>query len=802
MVHYTVGLLIEFKISSFRVLGNFEFSSFRILENFEFSSFRVFGKFRVFEFLSFEKISFRNILSNDNSLVENVKTMCKFSNSDHNMLSFSVNIEDRPIPNEVTPQWTKGDYSQINFYLAHQDFSFVYDMSLSLQAVYDRFISILKSAINTFIPHSSPRDRLFSPAHIVRSFNSKNKAWESFINGTGSFSVYSVCSKRHTLNCKRFAMNSEQKVIDSRDPKRFYGYVNSRIKDSSKSTIPRINSMENPAKVLTSPSDVSNCLSQFFHSVYSEGAIIDTPPDFFPPKLPNFPEIDINSSHVISAIKQLSDKQSLTPEGIPSYFIKRVSDTLLPHLTFFYQRSLISGSVPKQWNEAIVIPLLKKPPRIDPKNYRPISLTSSFCKICEIFLSKRLLNFFTSNSLLDQNQFGFLPGRSTLSNLMSCISSWQNSLQNNKPVDCIYVDFQKAFDSVSHQLLLYKLQKYGVSDVLCKWIASYLSNRSFKVRVNDCLSLPKPCTSGVPQGSVIGPLLFLIYVNDISWRLASPCFLFADDLKIFRELNCDFDSNILESDLECISIWATKWLMNINESKSQHLSVNSSSHPSQYTLNKVVIPNNNSVRDLGVTVCNDLSFRSHISEIVKKANRVANCILRAFQLRKISSYRKAFITYVRPILEYASPVWSPNTVMDTTSVENVQRRFTRIAFRKCVSNPLTLSYAGRLVSFQLKSLAYRRLVFDLSLCYRIIHGFEKNPSLQLFTISRSKRPHSFQISRNFASKRQVFGSFANRMPAIWNLLPSHVVEAGTLSAFHARLEKVDLSTIVPSLKLD
>jgi hypothetical protein len=280
-----------------------------------------------------------------------------------------------------------------------------------------------------------------------------------------------------------------------------------------------------------------------------------------------------------------------------------------------------------------------------------------------------MLDFLCSKGIITQAQHGFLRKHSTTSNLLESIRDWSIALNRRQSVDVIYIDFRKAFDSVSHPKLIIKLVSAGISGNLLNWIKAFLTNRTQSVKVAGSLSKKIMVTSGVPQGSVLGPTLFVIFINDIADILIDlnvTMKLFADDVKMYSVVDIDISSDLL---LACDRLmkWAETWQMEIAVQKCSALRVTNKSDlqlmpQAFYQLNNVSLPWSNDCRDLGVLIDGKLNFNSHIALIVHNAHVRAQLILRSFRSRNCELLTRAFTTYVRPLLEYCSSVWNPHTL--------------------------------------------------------------------------------------------------------------------------------------------
>ena len=310
-------------------------------------------------------------------------------------------------------------------------------------------------------------------------------------------------------------------------------------------------------------------------------------------------------------------------------------------------------------------------------NYRPISLTCVICKVVETIIRSRILKHCTDNNILNTDQHGFMSNKSTVTNLVEMLNHITAKLDMGSCIDLLCIDFAKAFDSVSHDKLLYKLYAYGIRGNVLNWISGFLKNRTFKVKVNNSFSDIFDVCSSVPQESVLGPLLFLLYVNDITSAVKNSYVkLYADDLSVFRVINNTCDAKLLQNDLDDIYQWANLWQLKINFDKCRCIHFGYSSIHNVYNINNVPIAVSVCERILGVYIDSSLSLSEHVFNIVKKARVTCNLIFDAFHFCDNQVLINLFKVYVRPQLEYASVVFSPRFLYLTDLLENVQRNFT------------------------------------------------------------------------------------------------------------------------------
>ena len=318
------------------------------------------------------------------------------------------------------------------------------------------------------------------------------------------------------------------------------------------------------------------------------------------------------------------------------------------------------------------------------------------------------------NNLLSQTQFGFIKGRSTVLQLLKVLDEWTESLQSGGQIDVIYTDFEKAFDKVPHKRLLSKLKSYKINGNIIKWIESFLLSRKQRVKINGVFSNWQNVLSGIPQGSVLGPLLFIIYINDLVevCSQGSRLFLYADDAKIFKHISNDFDKVDLQSDLDSVKQWSDTWLLKLNEKKCKVISYGKEpldkteyfidSGTEQYQLEKLEF-----INDLGIIFDTDLKFNIHINEKVKKAYSILGVINRNFKYMSKQTFILIYKSMVRSHLEYGNCVWSPTRIIDIEKLERVQKRATKMIFFD-----KKISYEERLKSLNLPTLKYRRARYD------------------------------------------------------------------------------------------
>ena len=533
----------------------------------------------------------------------------------------------------------------------------------------------------------------------------------------------------------------------------------------------------------------TNEFGKYFKATFSNDN--NVLPEFKPNSIINniLNDICFEDTEIFSVLNNISNSESVGPDGLSAYFLKRISSVICLPLSLIFQRSLHTGILPPIWKTAHVVPIFKgKGSKLFVCNYRPISLTCVICKVVETIIRSRILKHCTDNNILNTDQHGFMSNKSTVTNLVEMLNHITAKLDMGSCIDLLCIDFAKAFDSVSHDKLLYKLYAYGIRGNVLNWISGFLKNRTFKVKVNNSFSDIFDVCSSVPQGSVLGPLLFLLYVNDITSAVKNSYVkLYADDLSVFRVINNTCDAKLLQNDLEYIYQWANLWQLKINFDKCRCMHFGYSSIHNVYNINNVPIAVSVCERILGVYIDSSLSFSEHVFNIVKKARVTCNLIFNAFHFCDNQVLINLFKVYVRPQLEYASVVFSPRFLYLTDLLENVQRNFT-----KRLTGLNKMHYIDRLNICNLESLEYRRICHDLTFLYKYLHGFVE---MQLQDcIVRNVHEHNLRGNVykliKFYSRLDIRKQFfANRVINYWNNLEDIVVCARAPTLFKLKLKE-------------
>jgi len=449
------------------------------------------------------------------------------------------------------------------------------------------------------------------------------------------------------------------------------------------------------------------------------------------------------------------------------------------------------GDLPEDWKQAHITSIYKKGDKSEAGNYRPVSLTSVICKVMESIIKDHMLSTLEETGRMTRYQHGFTKGKSCLTNLLETFEAWTRLLDAGFGIDVIYLDYKKAFDTVPHRRLLTKLQSFGITGRLLRWIEAFLDKRQMTVLVNGHSSRWADVLSGVPQGSVLGPLLFLLFVNDLPDWVCNSIRMFADDTKIWATIKKQEDSVSLQKDLDRLVDWSNLWLLKFNPAKCKVMHIAHNFKTSYNILGQnsqsSEIAETVEERDLGIYASANMKVSAQCTKAAAKAMQVLGMIKRHFKHIDREEFKVLYKSFVRPHLEYCVQVWSPYLVKDIHCLEQVQKRATKL-----VEGLKNHDYEKRLKIIGLQTLESRRTRGDLIETYKIITGKENVNSSDFFKLkedSHELRGHRFKLSveRSRLEIRRNF--FSQRVVRHWNRLPEAVVEATSVNNFKTKLDE-------------
>jgi len=468
---------------------------------------------------------------------------------------------------------------------------------------------------------------------------------------------------------------------------------------------------------------------------------------------------------------------------------------------------MMSSSLPYIWKNSIVTPIPKKSSLNQIDNFRPISILCATSKIIEKIIHQKLSHHLETNGIIPDCQHGFRDSHSVTSQLLSVVDDFSLAIENKNCVDVIYYDFRKAFDKIPHSRLLTKLETYGIKGPLLSWIKNYLYNRKFCVKVGTSLSPLEDVTSGVPQGSILGPLLFITYIADLPKFCETPNVnikLFADDLKSYYIYT---PTNQCHAPLQCFIDKLTQYSdvngLEIAIDKCNVLYIGNKNPNNVYTLNNIPItnvPKGDPIRDLGIHFTSDLKWRPHIDIVVKKSRKISYALLRSLKSKNPQFLNSMFQIYVIPILEFGCPIFNPYYAKDINYIEKVQKNFLQMIHRRSreyIQNPNKIfSYSELLSKYNLETLEIRRLKICLKLFHQFFLGYIPTSHNNSFSVLPSKtRGDSHKIIASACIKEVRFNSFFVKMSRIYSKLPP-TTRNSSITEFSRSLDTCDLSPYI------
>lgn len=656
----------------------------------------------------------------------------------------------------------------------------------------EKLTDIIRDGMAQFVPHFSKPGKRTSPEwfnhacnRAVRKKNTLFKKWRTLPSTTSRAdyvaarnSCTTIIDRAKEMFVRRKANQLSNAPAGSRS---FWSLAKAVSRNFCSSSFPPILDADGSLKTL--PAEKAEIFAHHFASISSDPPSI--PVHSYPQPVSTFNLPLITTRSVRRALSDLDTSKPPGPDGIPPILFRNCAPELAPVISKLFRLSLSSGTFPSTWKSSHILPIPKFGSLSNPNNYRPISITPILSKVLETLLSKQLLCDLENNTLLSDHQYGFRRHRSTGDMLAYVSHVWASSMDKFGETELVSLDISKAFDRVWHADLLAKLPMYGLHPTLVKWIGSFLEGRSIQVRLDGVVSRTRNICTGVPQGSVLSPTLFLLFINDLLSSVSCNIHAFADDATLHHSIQFrsqpqsslrvsnDRAQSIsaLNSDLASIARWGSATGTTFNPLKSAHVSITlrHSSHGLPLSLGPDSIPHVPSFTLLGLSFSNNLSWSPHIKLIASRASRKVGFLFRARKFFTSSQLLLIYKSQIRPTLEYCCHVWGGAPSSYLSLLDSIQRKCVRLIGAPTLTN-------------NLQSLSHRRDVASLSLFYRYYHGrcsselASSVPLPQSFTRSTrryaSSNPYQVSISR---CRTELFASsFFPRTSRLWNSLPLHI----------------------------
>ena len=741
------------------------------------------------------------VLASSDSLIDSVDIKAPLGKSDHLgllvELNLTVNLDYMSCNRK---NWYKVDEDFVHSHA--DDINWAYSDTASTvedmwNELHPKMLSISEKVPETKVKTTKQGNIIeklpWDSSKLVRKRKDKDQAWKAFEDNP-HMSTYQIAHYKQgeysNLEIKE-KVKYEKKIIGNlkRNTKPFFRYLKS--KNKVKKTVKELVNTDGSRS--KSSEETADILLDFFQSVFKSETFGPLPEKCYESKKVLKKVMDtltIDSSKVKKLLANLNENKSMGPDNVHPKLLKFLADNtnFVWSLTELLNKCIVDECIPSIWKSAVVVPIHKKGSVHLPENYRPVSLTCVLCKMYENILREHILSYVID--IITDKQHGFVPGKSCLSNLLETLDKANEYMFEGNCVDLLYFDFCKAFDTVSHYRLLVKLEAMGLSSNMLNIIRNFLGDRVMQVKVGDAVSQVKPVMSGVPQGSVLGPLLFLLFINDLPESIKNEIKIFADDVKIVA----DPDDNLsTQADLIELGKWESVWLLMFNIEKCKVLYIGKSNPKNKYIFLGSDLQSCASEKDLGVQFTESLNFYEHIYASISKAKSSLAWLLRNTITRDPYTMKTAYKSFVRHNLEYCCQVWAPRDKhgnwKQILDIEAVQRTFTRV-----INGMSGLSYEERLNCLGLTTLLERRMRGDLIETFKILKGLN-NYGKQFFNLS--------ERTNNLVSRPKKFANLdflGERVRNYWNKLPEHVKNKNSVNAFKNGLDKFRINGIANDLK--
>lgn len=605
------------------------------------------------------------LFTSDDNLIDDVNYDTPLGKSDHVVLTWKLLLRVCDIPSRQRKlNFYRGNYDTIQNNLSMIDWTERWN-GKTVAEMWDDFKMTLTDQVDLHIPLKAAlnKKKKYLSKKIRKLIKDRGKAWQKYRQNRSGKNFENYKRIRNEVNSKiRQEEDYQRKRIlqgFKGNQKRFYGYM--RNMQSVKDNVTSLK--KDNGEMTTSDQETANLLSDYFKEVYTVEDTNSLPTVADSDSTWNDNELQFTEAIVMEKLQKLKTDKSPGPDGIHPLLLKECAPVLAEPLSLIYQQSYATGTLPMDWKTANVVPIYKKGSRCDKGNYRPVSLTSVPCKVMENIVKEGLSKYLLTNTIPCKEQHGFTNGRSCLTNLLETFENWTKALDEGYGLDVVYLDYRKAFDSVPHRRLLEKLKGVGISGRLLLWLEDFLVSRTMKVGVRGAFSQLQAVLSGVPQGSVLGPLLFLLFVNELPTWILNNIRMFDDDTKLWCRIKQESDDVTLQQNIDYLSTWSNIWQLKFNAEKCKVMHIGHSCATEYYMTEGLLKKKLECVlqeRDLGIIVASNLKSSQQCIKAAATARRVIAMVRRNFKRLDVSDFNLIYKTYIRPHLEFCIQAWSPS----------------------------------------------------------------------------------------------------------------------------------------------
>ena len=744
------------------------------------------------------------IISNFPHLITNVTVDPPVSTNDHSTIGAEINFKMPVEKNYYRTIWqySKGDYDGFKNALHNAQWDLCFE-SREPDKILDSFNTIFINIARTFIPNRvvlvrscdkpwftselrSIRRKVIRLYHIAKS-KMTDHHWNK----------YKILNKEYHSKLdyaeKEYGRKINESLRINANSKSWWRTINKLIGRSNDTTYPPILNPDTN-EMITDSQEKANIFNNWFlscNNLDTSNVYLPTPPTEPDIRLSN---IKITEQEVYDQLQTINTAKACGCDGISAQMLNKAGDSIVKPLTKLLNICIETNKFPSMWKKANVIPIYKKDDKENVGNYRPVSILPSLSKIFERIIFKNMFNFIQDNNLLTKHQSGFKPNDSTVNQLAYLYHTFSEAMDKRKEIQVVFCDISKAFDRVWHEGLLFKLNKIGISGNLLNLIRNYLSGRKQRVIIKGQTSDWGSIDAGVPQGSILGPLLFLIFINDIVDNLTCKVKLFADDTLLYvvaddHKLSAD----LLNFNLNQIRLWSNQWLVTFNPKKTKLLNISSKANtritdfPIYFDNTK--IPEVQEHKHLGLYLNSRMKWSPHINHTISSVSKCINMLQKFKYVLDRKTLHTMYISYVRPKLEYGSILWDDCSEFDKARLENIQLQCARIISGAKRGTSHELIYRET----SLQPLADRRKNCKLKFMYKIVHNTESCPSylhdlLPKNDGNRYNLRNENQLS-NLRTRTEKFRkSLLPDCIRLWNKVPTDIRHLPSLHSFKKAID--------------
>lgn len=624
---------------------------------------------------------------------------------------------------ETIYDYKRTDFSAMNNYFKSIDLSAIIQ-NIEVNKSFECFYNTVECAFQQFVPKIRMRPKNSRPWYNAELKKLRNLRNREFLKKKDNIeNAHDEYAKKFDDLSKNLyeQYNSDLSRNIKKDPKKFWSFV--REQKTSKGHESKMKYVD---KIGTNDSDIVNLFAEFFSSVFSgerNGNEINKVLNDLDDKM----QTVITETEVYETMKNFPLNKGIGVDNFPPIIIKNCRYSLVKPITTLFNKSLASSTLPNCLKSSHIIPIYKKGAKENVENYRSIAVLPSLLKLFEKIMYKKILTHFKSR--ISQCQHGFVPGKSINTNLMELVTFANEAFAQKCQVDVLYTDFTKAFDKVDHAILIKKMNDMNFDSGIIRWIASYLNSRSMQVKINKCLSKKYLMHTGVPAGSILGPILFLIYINDLPTIFERYCkiLLFADDCKVVMKIKKEEDLLLFQTEINKLLEWCKNNKLKLNILKCAVLTLSRSDDKliGHYTMSGSLLLRVNDFRDLGIRIDERLTFKKHIESTVAACNSTMGFIKRiAGKKFDVDTLVILFNSFVKSKLMFGIIIWYPASGIEREYIEGVQKRFTMMALKEypnVINNFVIRPYDVRCSDLNIFSISSRYVYACCVFIYDLLH---------------------------------------------------------------------------------